>query len=1817
MGGTPVSNFDRGPYEVGVAPNPASDTITVNLNAPKTANTRLYAYAPPQIFGKAGSASLLTAWQKTIPLAAALFEGYATSMTGSGFGMVNRWTVSGRNDRATSNLRSLYLEPSPPISNYQGALKTVADIYEAAGMGRDRTLVAYGCEPDWNGGGSGPPLVSKVPNWVAGVIDALEQGKAQNGGVKYWNRLLPWNEFKGHGSTTGLSTGWETDASLDPELQVANGLLTDANYTSKFAIYMAYLLTKLIYAVRAHPDPDINGIEIAIPYYAFGGVSPASGVQSDEDHHSHPLGTEDGSIQPWSWDYQNFMFSLKWVPSFDLIAIDYSAQDFSDTRFTDGSYIISHAKNMGELCRRVLWYRDNFALTSKADAKNSAAANLAKKRAAKLMAAEWYAHSNIGMSFVGSTFSEQRQAMNLGLIMREAWQNDIAIYQHWEPEGENSSATGPLNNLASLWRACYFGVASSNSAGGLATNGTNGDPYLSYFVARLFTDHFGPGTTIYPASSSNPNTVVGPATDTECLVINTSTSTTTETLGGITYSIPALSVVVLSGVPPKTTLPIFNGPASAVVLDDGAAFAATASISGLSPSTTYHARARAVRQDGQGGTQLSPDITFTTAAAGGGGTIPPDQDPDNAAFNPGSYNTWASKFMGKGAFGVDPSCYSAATRTIVGNTTTAADLQMAPNPNASGRRIFMSNGSTVPDAVCPFKATGDIPPTTPGTSVTMPDGCTYVVNSLGRCIRTNAEGTDVKDVTGYVVLHGASVVNGSIAALSPDPAVFGNVSGNFKCAPYNCQLVQVSQFLADDLVTFTAPAPVNAGGPSPTTPSRAARCGLTINQKSYLFDLTNCHLLARNLHDFYIGSGDLADATWILRPSSIQAGSTRYPASGSVDVRFYFRIGVETTLSAPYTMGSATMNLVDASGFQASGFVQLASDEIVVAYAGKSGNQLTGCTTVVGTGTIASGKAASAITRQTATLNAPITTQQVYDKVTPLTFAGGASNIGVVGLNNSGPWGLQFQGDTVDNKGVKALKVCAFIDFANNTLKDQLNNNVTFPAQVPVRSPYGTGGHPLGCGGSTGVLERFYHEMRWGDGNKTGKGAREFTLQYGSDVLNPERFSNVAQAGHVDGVQKLGVDKTAWGGNRTGWSNERSGKNSTHAVLFFNAGNTGIFNDGQYLSGVVDQAEDRILVHGVNKGVSFNGCDRCSAQRSYFVKPGDQWYPNRFSGSLSDPILPNFDHVTTIAKTAFSGGLQNYASDPWQVGCPAFASNPSGVTSTTFTLQIVTAFNQVLTTGPIAWSNTVATLKANVTAALNALVPGSSDPDSNIGPITYNDPATSEQTNGWRVNIDFGTAIRYMVVASQDGEGIDVGCPHAPSTSTSWPSRDAAGGNHPLQNFQVASNGTYSAIDRNTGGNAVSDGCAPPLPPQAGSTVYDPTTYNIPAGATVCTTNAQLAAAAGLTSPQTILIPAGTTINRNSPLTLLGAHKIYGADPTSSILQFGIDARDTVGAEIHGITLQPNVIGACPIDASTSLPALITHRNGSGLVVGDVYLKGIVASHPVALGLVDRACDGAYVERVVATDFAVSGVVISDASATSSKVARRVWDVNVSAITHPTNRGQNNETGIAIGVPVSDGVKRLKVRDSGMIGVRLDSSVHSLFWSDWDINDVYGVLPTGPNALKEWGIAVYCGKWVGAQGGIAGAGACWGQRYRLGPNVRYGVYTEPYVAPATNPAAWKLRFTRGWVNASRTAVLPAATAGALATFGFFLDDGAQDTHIQATRFAGTFSGGAAIRDRGGPWTWGQQSTAYTRPTSAAGSTTKIGTDNIGGTVSYG
>lgn len=45
---------------------------------------------------------------------------------------------------------------------------------------------------------------------------------------------------------------------------------------------------------------------------------------------------------------------------------------------------------------------------------------------------------------------------------------------------------------------------------------------------------------------------------------------------------------------------------------------------------------------------------------------------------------------------------------------------------------------------------------------------------------------------------------------------------------------------------------------------------------------------------------------------------------------------------APLTSGSATVNLDDASGYDASGWVRI--DDEIIAYSGKSGNQLTGCT---------------------------------------------------------------------------------------------------------------------------------------------------------------------------------------------------------------------------------------------------------------------------------------------------------------------------------------------------------------------------------------------------------------------------------------------------------------------------------------------------------------------------------------------------------------------------------------------------------------------------------------------------------------------------------------------------------------------------------------------------------------------------------------------------------------------------------------------------------------------------------------------------------
>lgn len=1002
--------------------------------------------------------------------------------------------------------------------------------------------------------------------------------------------------------------------------------------------------------------------------------------------------------------------------------------------------------------------------------------------------------------------------------------------------------------------------------------------------------------------------------------------------------------------------------------------AVTQTLSGLSSSTSYHYRGEAVRADGLGGVVTSIDGTFTTQS-----TLNPAEDPDSPGFAPGDYSTWFPKFVKPGsAFVPDAAAIPAATRSVYGGVGyKMEDLTVsATTKTIAGlvRRVYFPIAGTSVDLACPFKSTGDVPPInlTSTQTLIMADGTKYITYAAsdtaplglgfargGRTIRLNPDAT-ITEVTGYIIIHGLTLVGCGFAATGTDTGVWQDLTGNINVAPSNVQVINRAQFLGSDLSTYGSIAPIDMVGGATSRAITSAIFPMTVdgtgnplasdtNPDSINFQQVN--VKARNIHSAFCRAGGSQDAgLFMMWPSTFGKGLTDWGRTGQIQLQVTGVKGTGATLSPAITAGTyalsrATPITLPLTGAPAGadfagggGFFMLRDKagktgfDRLLSYTSVSGSSLLGVRTVENSplqgaacdfsitsdGTSAVYKLVPCVQATTTAISLPLTAQKMQDALNALgTIAinngDGLSQACVVGLENQGPWGIGFTIGGSDWTNANLLNVTVVPGTAGNTPKDSAGTTVTYAGERTPglltnvlnyrQSMYGVHGNLGNNHGNSGEWTRCHFECRFGDGIKIGGGCLDLSYSYYSFTLNPERFSTPTAGGHVDDFQVIGTDSN---GNQAGCDNRRSGRYLLHAGLHLNAGNTALFVDGLNTDSNQQVVGDRVLCVGVNKFVALNGCSGSGMVRGYAGRKGDAWFAAYWAHVTSGTKDPRFSHVTDlrIPRTLFSASPLAIGNENWSIG---FEGNPH-VAPTTFKLRITSTNGVVYTTTDITYSAVLATLKTNIQTAVNAALVaalGSSDhPDQAMFPVTVSNPSDGKFDAGLTFGVTTGSAIKLGDCAVKTITMLDL----APTTSNYIITNVHPLPNgivwpeapSPLVNYEVAPGGTLTPDDM-TANQRKLFGCSPPLAPdRAGKT----TGFTIPSTAITVVSSADFITRFQSASTVVLRVPAGMNLTNTGPVTV-GAvgtrvyfdNSVVGSEPT---IDFGLSINQP-GVEIHGL----------------------------------------------------------------------------------------------------------------------------------------------------------------------------------------------------------------------------------------------------------------------------------------------------------------------------
>jgi dockerin type I repeat protein len=253
-------------------------------------------------------------------------------------------------------------------------------------------------------------------------------------------------------------------------------------------------------------------------------------------------------------------------------------------------------------------------------------------------------------------------------------------------------------------------------------------------------------------------------------------------------------------------------------------------------------------------------------------------------------------------------------------------------------------------------------------------------------------------------------------------------------------------------------------------------------------------------------------------------------------------------------------------------------------------------------------------------------------------------------------------------------------------------------------------------------------------------------------------------------------------------------------------------------------------------------------------------------------------------------------------------------------------------------------------------------------------------------------------------------------------------------------------------------GVAPPLAPSS---------YALPGGAvTVSSSSALASALAG--STRDIVLANGTYANATD--MKIGTHRLWAQTLGGATLSFGLELGGNAsgsGPEVHGLRF--NLASSAATLGGGILN--VWGAAGQNAVIDDSWISG---NNVLDAGILARTTSGLQVHRVVVNGFNSWGIFFEtyypDYYSDNPAVPPVITDADISAVYRPS-RGSSNgtaEAGLWAGTDCL--CSRIKVRDTGWMGIWLGGNANNGTYSDFDIDNINGIVPGGSSVAS---IAVY------------------------------------------------------------------------------------------------------------------------------------------------
>jgi hypothetical protein len=245
-----------------------------------------------------------------------------------------------------------------------------------------------------------------------------------------------------------------------------------------------------------------------------------------------------------------------------------------------------------------------------------------------------------------------------------------------------------------------------------------------------------------------------------------------------------------------------------------------------------------------------------------------------------------------------------------------------------------------------------------------------------------------------------------------------------------------------------------------------------------------------------------------------------------------------------------------------------------------------------------------------------------------------------------------------------------------------------------------------------------------------------------------------------------------------------------------------------------------------------------------------------------------------------------------------------------------------------------------------------------------------------------------------------------------------------------------------------------------------PSSYSLPAGATVVSSSAQLTAALKGSSAKDIVLSDGT-YESSSPFVNGNGSRLYAEHLGGAVLTAGLVVGGTHsagGAIVRGLAFDISSPGKTFQDGELN----IWGSAGENTQVLDCTFDG---HRRIGAGVLAVNPGGLVAERLTFSDFTDEGIRASDNNpvsfGASTPMINTITDISVDGVSRnvPGSSNGTEEAGLFIGQPVRNGVARIRVRNVSISGIETANNAWNTTFSDLDID------MSGPD--QSFGVGVY------------------------------------------------------------------------------------------------------------------------------------------------